>query len=123
MTLDERFWAKVQPAGPFECWLWLGYVTPSGYGRFSAGGHGASPVQAHRMAYELLVGEIPVGLELDHLCRVTLCVNPWHLDPVTHDVNLARTRGIPRPNRRGPRGPQQTPRRSRVESPTTTSTR
>jgi hypothetical protein len=45
---------------------------------------------AHRFAYELLVGPIPEDLELDHLCRVRHCVNPAHLEPVTHLENILR---------------------------------
>jgi len=53
-------------------------------------------VLAHRASYEAFVGPIPAGLTLDHLCRTPLCVNPWHLEPVTHKENLARGR---HPNR------------------------
>lgn len=44
----------------------------------------------HRVVYENLVGEIPKGLELDHLCRVKRCINPAHLEPVTHQINVER---------------------------------
>ena len=74
------FWAQVQPTG--FCWLWTGR-THDGYGRYSGG-------SSHRIAYELLVGPIPDGLELDHLCRVTQCVNPDHLEPVTREENIRR---------------------------------
>jgi len=46
--------------------------------------------RAHRLSYEELVTEIPSGLELDHLCRNPACVNPWHLEPVPHRVNVLR---------------------------------
>lgn len=69
------------------CWLWTGTVLGSGYGQFRVGmGH----VRAHRFAYELLVGPIPEALTLDHLCRVTSCVNPLHLEPVTASENIKR---------------------------------
>lgn len=82
-----RFWPKVQEAGALECWLWTGSLKSSGYGQIYKDGR---PHAAHRVAYELLIGEIPEGLVLDHLCRVRTCVNPWHLDPVTDEVNIAR---------------------------------
>jgi HNH endonuclease len=76
------FWSKVERGAPGECWLWTG-ATTKGYGRFRGTG-------AHRFAYELLVGPIPQGLQLDHLCRVRNCVNPEHLEPVTCQENLRR---------------------------------
>src|SRR3954468_18429534 len=79
----ERFWAKVEKTA--ECWNWTGYTLSSGYGRFRgrrAGNDTASKVLAHRFSYELLIGPIPPGLVLDHLCRNTSCVNPAHLEPV-----------------------------------------
>ena len=69
------------------CLLWLGYVNKSGYGRFDA--HGRK-VLVHRFAYEREYGPVPEGMELDHLCRVRCCVNPKHLEPVTHGDNIRR---------------------------------
>jgi len=88
--LEERFWEKVQPTG--ACWLWTA-GTARGYGRFGVATGDVQP--AHRVAYELLVGPVPDGLVLDHLCRITQCVNPDHLEPVTDEENLAR--GYPKP--------------------------
>jgi hypothetical protein len=59
----------------------------NGYGKINVGGY---PRYAHRVVYEAIVGPIPDGLELDHLCRVPACVNPAHLEAVTHAVNIAR---------------------------------
>ncbi|WP_415925441.1 HNH endonuclease [Streptomyces sp. ME19-01-6] len=61
---------------------------PKGYGRFQY----ATRDQrlAYRVSYGLMVGEIPEALQLDHLCRNTGCVNPYHLEPVTAAVNKAR---------------------------------
>lgn len=88
-----RFWAKVDRNGPGGCWLWTA-ATAVGYGHFSWGPHSArKQVKAHRLAYELLVGPIPDGLTIDHLCRVTRCVNPAHLEPVTMRVNTLRGYG------------------------------
>jgi hypothetical protein len=86
---DERFWAKVdQSGGPHACWPWLAGISyPSGYGNIWWNGFTRS---AHRIAYELAVGEIPSGLTLDHLCRVRHCVNPAHLEAVPFAVNNAR---------------------------------
>lgn len=71
------------------CWLWTGAVTSSGYGSVGVNGRSES---AHRHLYALLVAPIPAGLEIDHLCRVRLCVNPDHLEPVTRAENLRRAR-------------------------------
>lgn len=87
----ERFWAKVRPAG--DCWIWQAGTNGWGYGVFTAGSRTDGTRQrvvAHRWAYEHLVAEIPAGLDLDHLCRRRNCVNPWHLEPVTRQVNTLR---------------------------------
>lgn len=70
------------------CWLWTG-ATDRGYPRVSYGGRSAA--RAHRVVYELLVGKIPEGRYLDHLCRVRHCVNPDHLEPVTARENTMRS--------------------------------
>lgn len=95
--LDELFWAKVEkPADGDGCWLWTGFAL-NGYGRFGGSGWGWC-ANAHRWAYERLVGPIPQGLVLDHLCRVHSCVNPAHLEPVTNHENLMRGDTIPARN-------------------------
>jgi hypothetical protein len=86
-NIAERLWSKVTGGDYTECWIWTGSVNERGYGRLSIDG---KPRRVHRIAYELMVGEIPEGLELDHLCNRRACVNPWHLEPVTHAVNIAR---------------------------------
>lgn len=67
-------------------WLWTASLI-RGYGQFRVNHR---PAYAHRYAYEHLVGPVPEGLELDHLCRVRRCVNPDHLQPVTHRQNVLR---------------------------------
>lgn len=71
------------------CWEWTGSKDLNGYGRLN-GGAGRSPVPAHRAVYEALVGPIPDGLEIDHICFNHGCVNPAHLEPVTHSENMRR---------------------------------
>lgn len=85
--IAERFWAKVNRQSPTECWIWRGFIDGGGYGQFN---HSGSMLKAHRLAYELSVGQIPSGLVLDHLCRCRSCVNPSHLEPVHHLVNVRR---------------------------------
>lgn len=98
--MAERFWSKVNFDGPVPpaapglgpCWLWTASIAGKGYGQIYAGtvdGRLRKAV-AHRWAYEALIGPVPDGLVLDHLCRVRLCVNPWHLEPVPNRENLLR---------------------------------
>lgn len=87
--LADRFWPKVDKAGPGGCWLWTASLNTNGYGQINSGGRGR-PLLAHRVAYELVIGPIPDGLPLDHLCRVHSCVNPAHLEPVTNRENWVR---------------------------------
>jgi hypothetical protein len=95
--LAERFWEKV--AKGEGCWLWTGARLRGGYGTINAGGHAATSLLAHRVAYELVRGPIPDGLQIDHLCRNRACVNPYHMEPVSQAENLRRgrlARGLPR---------------------------
>jgi hypothetical protein len=100
-----RFWSHIDQAGPIPaypaglgpCWVWNhGYRDQFGYGYMALD---RDPIGAHRVAWMLLVGPIPEGLTIDHLCRNTSCVNPEHLEPVTNSenvyrMNLAR-KGVP----------------------------
>jgi hypothetical protein len=88
VTAERRFWEKVDKRGPDECWRWTGALSSKRYGTLTMGHRDRVP--AHRFAYELLVGPIPDGLEIDHLCRNTRCVNPAHMEPVTHRENGLR---------------------------------
>lgn len=77
-----RFLTRVE-TGP-GCWLWKGsMVQKTGYGMFKGR-------PAHRLSYELFVGQIPVTFDIDHLCRTPLCVRPDHLQAVTTRENLRR---------------------------------
>lgn len=88
----ERFWEKVDKAGPNGCWLWTASLNEHGYGYFGRGrGVTGVTTKAHRVAYELVVGPLPEGMVLDHICSVRSCVNPAHLEPVTQRENLRRS--------------------------------
>ena len=98
-SLSERFWAKVDKGGPLPvyrpelgpCWLWTAACDHGGYGYLHIESRRGSPkTGAHRVAYKLLVGPIPDGLDIDHLCRVPACVRPSHLEPVTRSENTIR---------------------------------
>jgi len=86
--MESRFWAKVDKNGPNGCWVWTAMKTAAGYGEFWPSG--PRMMYAHRLAYELLVGKIPEGLQIDHLCRNPSCCNPEHLEPVTQAENMRR---------------------------------
>jgi len=87
-TLKSRFWAKVDRQSDGECWLWNGATGPHGYGNFKTGYKKWS--YAHRFSASIHGISIPSGKELDHLCRVRSCVNPSHLEAVTHRTNILR---------------------------------
>lgn len=70
-----------------SCWLWTSSIDRGGYGRLSWRGrlHGA-----HRLSYRFFRGHIDATMELDHLCKTRHCINPYHLEPVTHAENVRR---------------------------------
>lgn len=92
-TLMERFCEKVMPEPNSGCWLWMGTISDflggrPGYGRLK---YKRKALLAHRVSYELFVGKIPAGLVIDHKCHTPLCVNPNHLEAVTHRENIKRS--------------------------------
>lgn len=87
MTDIDRLMFYTYPEPNTGCWIW-GANCCNGYGRFSYKG---KTTPAYRVSYELLVGPIPDGLVIDHLCRNTYCVNPQHLEPVTYRENTLRS--------------------------------
>jgi hypothetical protein len=74
-----------------KCWIWLGKRDREGYGEIRIAVDGRKfHARAHRVSYEHHVGPIPAELEIDHLCGNTGCINPAHLEPVTHAENMRR---------------------------------
>lgn len=99
---EGRFWARVDVGHPLGCWEWTAGVQGRGYGQFYAGSRSDGtrrPVLAHRWAFEFFHGPLPPYVhgrrvrELDHKCRNLRCVNPDHLELVTHTENIRRGAG------------------------------
>lgn len=91
-TLQERFKSRFQKPES-GCWLWAGHIDRDGYGKFTFAVPGSKirNTGAHRLSYEIYVGPIPEGLQIDHLCRTRNCVRPDHLEPVTGKENTRRS--------------------------------
>jgi HNH endonuclease len=92
VSLADRVWPKVRKTD--GCWFWFGAHHVLGYGQIQRGRRGQGSAQAHRVVYELVIGAIPAGLELDHLCRQPSCVRPDHLEPVTPAENKRRALSV-----------------------------
>ena len=93
--IQDRFFKKVKKTK--RCWFWTGLKTVTGYGDFWIEG---GMRRAHRVSYQIAIGEIPAGLQIDHLCRVRHCVNPKHLEAVTQTQNTLRGYGFGAINKR-----------------------
>jgi hypothetical protein len=100
--LEERFWSKVEKTE--TCWNWTASRMTSGYGQIGIGGKYGRPHGAHRVAYELAVGPIPEGMQVDHMCHNKLCVNPDHLRAVTNKQNNEHLTGAKKNSKSGIRG-------------------
>jgi hypothetical protein len=115
----ERFMSHVEPQAD-GCWLWTASKNHLGYGQWAPSSSYKGSRQAHRWSYEWLVGPIPEGLVLDHLCRTPLCVNPDHLEPVTQRENVLRGRSPQAVNARKThciRGHEFTPENTYIYQP------
>lgn len=103
-----RFWAKVNKAGPIPshtqslgpCWEWMASRNDDGYGEFRLGGRVR---KAHRTSYEMVYGEVPDGMDIDHQCRNRACVRPDHLRLATNKQN-SEHRSLDSSNTSGYRG-------------------
>ncbi len=95
--LLQRFWSKVDRSVSGGCWQWIAARDGQGYGAFSLGSRSDGTDRiglAHRIAFEFKHGKIPVGLQIDHLCRNRSCVNPAHMETVTSRENVLRGQGV-----------------------------
>lgn len=104
--IEDRLWSKIARVGEDECWEWTASRTGDGYGNIRVNGRS---LRAHRLVYELEIGRIPPGLELDHLCRNRACCNPAHLEVVSHQENVLRGASMTAVNARKTHCPQGHP--------------
>ncbi len=81
---------KVEKITESGCWIWMGYSQTVRGATYGSCWNGSRYIRSHRAVYENIKGVVPDGLVLDHLCRVTLCCNPDHLEPVTTRTNILR---------------------------------
>jgi hypothetical protein len=105
-NFERRFWPKVKKSNEAEgCWIWTGTLSKAGYGQIrlfaSKKAIGKKlTIFAHRASYEMFKGSIPDKNELDHLCKKPPCINPDHLESVTHRENDIRGDGLAGTNHR-----------------------
>lgn len=86
----SRFWSKIVIDCACDCWVWTASLS-NGYGQFMRSDR--KPDLAYKVAYETWRGSVLAGMQLDHLCRVRACCNPWHLEVVTQHENILRGDG------------------------------
>lgn len=87
---EQRFMSKIKKTD--TCWYWTAAKTKAGYGMYSIK---HKLIYAHRYSYQMFVGELVANMELDHLCKNRDCVNPEHLEQVTHKENVKRGEALP----------------------------
>lgn len=91
IDFDRKLWGRVELVdnNGWDCWKWTGGLKDNGYSNVYLGNR--RQMSGHRLSYQLMIGDIPDGLDLDHLCRLRSCINPYHLEPVTRRVNTLRS--------------------------------
>ena len=91
-TVIERLLSKIMVEPTTGCWMWLGATNKRGYGHMSVR---RTFIDIHRLSYEFYKGLIPLGLQIDHLCRTPSCANPDHLEAVSPSINVLRGNTLP----------------------------
>lgn len=89
-TVRTRLLMKVAIDKKTKCWEWTGHRHKLGYGVMRFEPRDLGICEAHIISYEIFIGPVPKGKELDHKCRNRPCINPGHLEPVTHAINMGR---------------------------------
>lgn len=111
LSLEDRFWSKVNKTE--TCWEWTAASLPLGYGVIRVD---KSNVRAHRLSYEMHVGPIPEGMQVDHICHNPPCVNPEHLRLATNKQNRENEGGLRATNTSGSRGVTWNKRRNKWQT-------